>query len=100
MTNNRRSRLLTNEIALLREAARAIRPTHPFHIDAWVILPGLMHCLCDPSAILEPAQRSLDEMPLVIPLIIKSERLLRLLLLGMLDLLPLALSSLRNVALS
>jgi putative transposase len=40
---DRRSRLLTEEIALLREAARTIRRTHPFHIDACVILPDHMH---------------------------------------------------------
>ena len=42
---DRRSRLLTDEITLLREAARTIRRARPFHIDACVILPDHMHCL-------------------------------------------------------
>lgn len=42
---DRRSDLLTREIALLRETVWATRARHPFHIDAWVVLPGHMHCL-------------------------------------------------------
>ncbi len=42
---DRHSRLLTDQIGLLREAARTIRHARPFHIDAWVILPDHMHCL-------------------------------------------------------
>jgi putative transposase len=42
---DRRSDLLTREIALLRETVRATRARHPFHIDAWVVLPDHMHCL-------------------------------------------------------
>jgi putative transposase len=42
---DRRSRLLTDRIDLLREATRKIRCIHPFTIDAWVVLPDHMHCL-------------------------------------------------------
>jgi REP element-mobilizing transposase RayT len=41
---NRNSNLLIREIDLLREAVRATRVRHPFHIDAWVVLPEHMHC--------------------------------------------------------
>jgi putative transposase len=33
------------EIAALRISVRATRARHPFHIDAWVVLPDHMHCL-------------------------------------------------------
>ena len=42
---DRRSDLLIREIDLLRETVRATRARHPFHIDAWVVLPDHMHCL-------------------------------------------------------
>ncbi|WP_336315814.1 REP-associated tyrosine transposase [Stutzerimonas stutzeri] len=42
---NRRSDLLVRYIDLLREAVRATRSRHPFHIDAWVVLPDHMHCV-------------------------------------------------------
>lgn len=42
---DRQSDLLVREIALLRETVRATRACHPFHIDAWVVLPERMHCL-------------------------------------------------------
>lgn len=42
---DRTSNLLTREIDLLRETVRATRARHPFHIDAWVVLPDHMHCL-------------------------------------------------------
>ena len=42
---DRRSDLLIAEIALLRSAVRTARARHPFHIDAWVVLPDHMHCL-------------------------------------------------------
>jgi len=42
---DRRSDLLVAEIAALRGAVRAARARHPFHIDAWVVLPDHMHCL-------------------------------------------------------
>ena len=42
---DRRSDLLVSEIAALRSAVRATRLRHPFHIDAWVVLPDHMHCL-------------------------------------------------------
>ncbi|MBI5937366.1 MAG: transposase [Betaproteobacteria bacterium] len=41
----RRSDLLVRHIDLLREAVRRIRRTHPFDIDAWVVLPDHMHCV-------------------------------------------------------
>jgi putative transposase len=42
---DRRSDLLVTEIDTLRRAVRAARIRHPFHIDAWVVLPDHMHCL-------------------------------------------------------
>lgn len=42
---DRRSDLLIREVELLRETVRATRARHPFHIDAWVVLPDHMHCL-------------------------------------------------------
>ncbi len=42
---DRRSNLLTTEIGALRAAVRAALSRHPFQIDAWVVLPDLMHCL-------------------------------------------------------
>ncbi|SHM20457.1 REP-associated tyrosine transposase [Phytopseudomonas punonensis] len=43
--HDRHSNLLIREIELLRETVRATRARHPFHIDAWVVLPDHMHCL-------------------------------------------------------
>ncbi|MFT0621903.1 REP-associated tyrosine transposase [Ectopseudomonas guguanensis] len=42
---DRKSDLLIREIDLLRETVRATKARHPFHIDAWVVLPEHMHCL-------------------------------------------------------
>ena len=42
---DRRSRLLLDHVALLREAVRKERALRPFHIDAWVVLPDHMHCV-------------------------------------------------------
>jgi putative transposase len=42
---DRRSDLLVTEIDALRKAVRTARARHPFHIDAWVVLPDHMHCL-------------------------------------------------------
>ncbi|MEW6461700.1 Transposase IS200 like protein [Pseudomonas sp. THAF187a] len=42
---DRTSGLLIREIDLLRETVRATKARHPFHIDAWVVLPEHMHCL-------------------------------------------------------
>lgn len=42
---NRTSDLLVREIELLRATVRATKSLHPFHIDAWVILPEHMHCM-------------------------------------------------------
>ncbi|MCQ4273721.1 transposase [Pseudomonas kuykendallii] len=42
---NRKGDLLTRHIALLRETVRITKARHPFHIDAWVVLPEHMHCL-------------------------------------------------------
>ena len=42
---DRRSDLLVREIDLLRATVRATRVRHPFHIDAWVVLPEHMHCI-------------------------------------------------------
>ncbi len=42
---DRRSDLLTTEIATLRQAVRKIRLQRPFDINAWVVLPDHMHCV-------------------------------------------------------
>ena len=42
---DRRSDLLVAEIDALRSAVRTARARHPFHIDAWVVLPDHMHGL-------------------------------------------------------
>lgn len=42
---DRCSDVLVGEIETLRSAVRATRARHPFHIDAWVVLPDHMHCL-------------------------------------------------------
>jgi len=42
---DRMSDLLVREIELLRATVRATKARHPFHIDAWVVLPEHMHCL-------------------------------------------------------
>jgi putative transposase len=42
---DRRSRLLTERIGILRQAVSRVRILMPFHIDAWVVLPDHMHCL-------------------------------------------------------
>jgi putative transposase len=42
---DRRSDLLVAEIETLRSSVRTTRTRHPFHIDAWVVLPDHMHCL-------------------------------------------------------
>ena len=36
---DRRNSLLTDQIEALREATRRARERHPFHIDAFVVLP-------------------------------------------------------------
>ncbi|MEY8838248.1 transposase [Cribrihabitans sp. XS_ASV171] len=41
----RGSRLLVDEIALLREAVQVTRARRPFGIDAWVVLPDHMHAV-------------------------------------------------------
>ena len=37
--------LLVREIELLRATVRRVRNNHPFHIDAWVVLPEHLHCV-------------------------------------------------------
>ena len=37
--------LLVRHIDLLRTTVKATKARHPFHIDAWVVLPEHMHCL-------------------------------------------------------
>ena len=41
----RKLALLVEHIDNLREAVRIVRETHPFHIDAWVVLPDHMHAI-------------------------------------------------------
>ena len=42
---DRRSDLLVRGIEPLRSAVRTTRGRHPFHIDAWVVLPDHLHCI-------------------------------------------------------
>ncbi len=37
--------LLVREIELLRRVVQQVRQKHPFHIDAWVVLPEHLHCV-------------------------------------------------------
>ena len=41
----RKRKLLTKHIDLLRDSVRTVRRLYPFHIDAWVILPDHIHCV-------------------------------------------------------
>ncbi len=41
----RQRTLLTDHIDLLRDSVRRVRRLHPFHIDAWVVLPDHLHCI-------------------------------------------------------
>lgn len=41
----RKSCLLVEHIAELREAVRITKRQRPFHIDAWVVLPDHIHCI-------------------------------------------------------
>ena len=41
----RRSKLLTEHIDVLRASVKAVQKRKPFHIDAWVVLPNHMHCV-------------------------------------------------------
>lgn len=43
---DRASGLLVEQIGLLRDAVRQVRRAWPFQIDAWVVLPDHMHCVC------------------------------------------------------
>ena len=36
---------LDRSLTALRDAIRETRRTHPFEIDAWVLLPDHMHCI-------------------------------------------------------
>ena len=36
---------LVREIDLLRKVVKRVRELHPFHIDAWVVLPEHMHAV-------------------------------------------------------
>jgi putative transposase len=42
---DRKSRLLIEQIAVLRQVVARVRVLMPFYIDAWVVLPEHMHCL-------------------------------------------------------
>jgi putative transposase len=41
----RNNTLLVDYIDLLRESIRLCKQKHPFHIDAWVVLPEHIHCI-------------------------------------------------------
>jgi putative transposase len=42
---DRESGLLVEQVEMLRAAVRREMAVHPFHIDAWVVLPDHMHCI-------------------------------------------------------
>lgn len=42
---DRSASFLVDHVDSLREAIRTVRSRHPFHIDAWVVLPEHMHCI-------------------------------------------------------
>jgi len=42
---DRTSDLLVTQIEAPRASVRQVKKAHPFHIDAWVVLPDHMHCL-------------------------------------------------------
>jgi len=42
---DRQSGLLVSHIGELRAAVRQTKRLHPFHIDAWVVLPNHLHCV-------------------------------------------------------
>jgi putative transposase len=42
---SRSSHLLTQQIEALRHAVLSVKQRHPFHIDAWVVLPDHLHAL-------------------------------------------------------
>jgi len=42
---NRGSCLLTEQVGLLRETVREVRQTHPFEIEAMVVLPEHFHAV-------------------------------------------------------
>jgi putative transposase len=42
---DRRSRLLTEHVDLARDALRAVRATHPFAVEATVVLPDHLHAI-------------------------------------------------------
>jgi len=42
---DRQEKLLVEHIDALRDAVRKVRSLHPFHIDAWVVLPEHMHAV-------------------------------------------------------
>jgi len=38
--------ITTNNVSLLRESFKHVMQKHPFTIDAFVLLPDHLHCLC------------------------------------------------------
>lgn len=42
---DRRQDLLVTHVELFRQSVKIVRQKHPFHIDAWVVLPDHMHCV-------------------------------------------------------
>jgi putative transposase len=45
LAERRHGRLLVDHIDALRAAVRWVRERHPFHIDAFVVLPDHLHCV-------------------------------------------------------
>jgi putative transposase len=45
LLERRGNNLLIREIDLFCQVVRRVKQAHPFHIDAWVVLPEHMHCL-------------------------------------------------------
>ena len=42
---DRKQSLLVSHIDVLRESVKIVKQKHPFHIDAWVVLPDHLHCI-------------------------------------------------------
>jgi putative transposase len=43
---DRTSGVLVTNVDALRHSVRGVRARAPFHIDAWVVLPDHIHCIC------------------------------------------------------
>jgi len=55
----RNNTLLVDYIELLRESVRLCMEKHPFHIDAWVVLPEHMHS----TAWMQEVEQRMEQLP-------------------------------------